>query len=212
MDPNFSKAVDPIFIGVIDLLDRIGYGKAEAPERERAHIKGMIDRAETLLGNKDEWKLAKYALVCWVDAALIDAPWDVDRWWDDHVLEREYFFDRVAFSEFYVRAQKAMQLSSKNALEVYYICVVLGFRGMFADASSAEHAEKLGVSKTLESWARETVASLHLGVGRPPILEQPKKVDGAPPLTGYTNLIITIIFTLTAIAIPLGYYLKEFFE
>lgn len=209
MEPPFAKAVDPVFLGAIELLERVQHTATQPPQQERSKLQGLISRAEAALGNNEEWELAKYAIVSWIDSALIDAPWDGSTWWEDNPLEREYFIERKAFTEFYAKANKAAALPKKNALEVFYICVVLGFRGMYSDASSMQFASELDLPTTLEDWASKTAMTLHLGVGRPPITEQPRPVDGAPPLEGRSSLMMASIFALIALALPLGMLLFE---
>ena len=75
MTPNFAAAVDPIFLHVLGLLERIGQSDAPNPTEERAVINNWIRHAEAQLGQKQDWELAKYALVAWIDDVLIEAPW-----------------------------------------------------------------------------------------------------------------------------------------
>ncbi len=67
MTPNFAQAVDPIFLYVLALLDRISRDTKPKPQEERARIRALIDEAEARLGSGTEWELAKYALVSWID-------------------------------------------------------------------------------------------------------------------------------------------------
>jgi type VI secretion system protein ImpK len=189
MTPRFAEAVDPIFLYVVDLLDRIGASESLDPSAERLQIRSRIDRAESKLGQSPDWELAKYALTAWIDEVLIEAPWEGRRWWEEKSLEFDLFNTRDRFTEFYHRSTKAAELSKKDALEVYYVCVVLGFRGIYRDPSAALLADQLQLPPTLDAWAKKAALAIHLGQGVPPILEAPRPATGAPPLEGKFLLI-----------------------
>jgi len=172
MKTNFSKAVDPVFLHVLELLERIAANESPDPGEERSRIRARLDQAELRLGQVDQWQLAKYALVAWIDEMLIDAPWDGARWWNENPLEFEIFRTAEAFSEFYRQANEALQLPRKDALEVFYICVVLGFRGMYKDPSIAKGAIDVlpfDLPPTLEGWAKRYGAAIQIAQEVPPI-------------------------------------------
>ena len=175
MKTNFSKAVDPVFLHVLELIERIAANESPDPGEERSRIRARLDRAELRLGQVEEWNLAKYAIVAWVDEMLIDAPWDGARWWNENPLQFEIFRSAEAFSEFYRKANEASQLARKDVLEVYYICVVLGFRGMYKDPSAAAgmiEAMNFEMPATLEGWAKRYGAIIHIAQEVPPIEER----------------------------------------
>ena len=72
MTPEFAAAVDRAFLHVLRLLDRIGRGEHPPAAEERLRIRGWLDQAEAQLGGRDDWKLAKYALVAWIDDPVAD--------------------------------------------------------------------------------------------------------------------------------------------
>lgn len=183
MTIQFAQAVDPIFLHVLDLLDRISRGEKPSPQEERMRINALIDQAGALLGGSPEWELAKYALVSWIDEVLLETPWDGVDWWNNNVLEVALFNTRLCNEMFYRRAQEAAALPRRDALEVYYVCVVLGFRGLYRDAALAEMlTQALNLPPDLETWARQTALAIRLGQGRPPLPAPARELRGAPPL------------------------------
>lgn len=204
MTPDFAKAVDNVFLCVLDLLSRIETNEAQVVADERIRIRGTLDQAEALLGQRPEWELSKYAMVAWIDEVLIEAEWPGRRWWVDNVLEVEFFQSREANSTFYVRAIEAGKLPNKNALEVFYVCVMLGFRGLYRDPAGAATAQRLGMPPDLETWVKKTALAIQLGQGRPPIAEAPREGRGAPPLDGKFQLVgmmlvFIVILSMTTI-------------
>ena len=132
MTPAFSKAVDPIFLHMVALLDRIE--KVEPLNAQEVHlaILKLIETAEDSLASqrRAEWELAKYALVAWIDELLVEISWTGQEWWGENVLEQHLFDTREAYERFFSAATEASQMTEKDAFEVFYVCVILGFRGL----------------------------------------------------------------------------------
>lgn len=184
MTPQFSRAVDPIFLLILGLLDRISRQEEVVIFDERLRIRKMVEEAEAIVGLTSDWELAKYALVSWIDEVLVDAPWDGSDWWNNNVLEVELFNTRLANEQFYVRSLQASALPTRDALEVFYVCVVLGFRGLYRDPDAAVLlAEPRGLPLDLDTWARQTALAIRLGQGLPDLEPVPGEGSGAPPLT-----------------------------
>lgn len=208
MSPEFSAAVDPIFLYVLDLIRRISCSENREGEEEMERIRNKFRDAEAQLGETQEWELAKYALSTWIDDILIEAPWVGRNWWENNSLEFGYFKTRDRATEFFVQAKRAQGMAQRNALEVFYVCVVLGFRGHYALPESRFLAEQLGLPGDVESWAQRTSRSIQLGQGRPRMVDAPRVGAGAPPLTGKFALVSAWVTTavLAAFTIVITYY------
>lgn len=204
MSPEFASAVDPIFMYVSSIVDEIEANKNPSAEDVNAKIRGLLDQAENRLGSRPDWDLAKYALVAWVDDLLIEAAWDGSVWWEQNKLEFKIFKTADAFSKFYEQARKATELPQKDALEVFYVCVVLGFRGLYGDPEATAQHELFKVPPSLDEWARRTGMAIQLGQGRPAILEQGRPGPGAPPLEGKYLMISSVICCVLLAAIAAG--------
>lgn len=183
MTPKFARSVDPVFLYVLDLLERLEQGHEPNPSDERLRIIAAIDQADAALGGGRDWDLAKYALVSWIDEMLLDAPWTGRDWWANNVLEVELFNTRLCNEQFFLKAREAATLSNRDALEVFYNCVVLGFRGLYQDpnlAAMLTHAH--GLPEDLSAWTRQAALAIRLGQGRPPLAKAQRELGGAPPL------------------------------
>lgn len=191
MTPSFAAAVDPVFLHVLGLLERISNSELTTPSEERAAINNTLRDAEAQIGQKQDWELAKYALVAWIDDVLIEAPWEGRKWWNENALEVELCNTRDRAATFFTKAKDAANMTRRDALEVFYVCVVLGFRGLYRDqASAAFLADQLGLPPDLEAWAKQAAKSIQLAQGRPPMTEAPRQTDeGAPPLEGKYRLV-----------------------
>lgn len=183
MTPKFAQACDPVMLHILALLERINRDENPAPQDERLRIRALMDQAEALLGAGREWQLAKYGLASWVDEMLVDAPWSGRDWWSNNVLEMELFNSRQCYDQFYVQAKEASTLPQRDALEVFYVCVVLGFRGLYRDPEfSRQTILALGLPEDVTAWAKQAALAVRLGQGRPALVGKQKEIAGAPPL------------------------------
>jgi type IV/VI secretion system ImpK/VasF family protein len=219
MTPQFAKAVDPIFDAALRFFSKIESAQSASSintSDERAKLTIAIDAADKALGrfNKKGWELAKYALCCWIDARLVNSPWKESHWWRSHSLESHYFKTETAKYQFFEKASIAESLAERDALEVFYLTVVLGFRGFYDDPSAIvrEKSRELDLPDSLERWFQKLTRSLDLRQGRPEIPEEPIAVGDNKPLNGRKQILqySSISLLLLAIAILLwAAYLKQ---
>lgn len=213
MTPEFAKAVDPVFLACLQFMTRIENRDRLVAADERAALLHCIDDAEVRLGATPEWQLAKYALCAWIDSLLINADWNGAGWWKDNCLEVRYFGRRDAHEDFFKKSLAAGELGRKDALEVFYLAVVLGFRGFYGD-SDASYAANLARSMRLpgdiESWCRGVARSLQLRQGRPQIPEIVTVGGSAKPLSGRASLISYSMISVLMIAMAVSCYVVLF--
>ena len=213
MTPETARIVDPIFLAVLDFVDRFERGQLSYHETERNRIRKLIDEGDQLLGaNSEVWRLSKYALVSYIDEQFTILPWPGKDAWANNSLEYQYFHaasgeawdTKAAYEQFFVEANRAASLPNKDALEVYVTCVLLGFRGMYGQPVDQTTASRIGVPNTLKDWLRNMsgfgLASSHAGQK---FQSAPERGDGARPLDGKSQLItmgfLGIMFLLVAI-------------
>ena len=210
MQTEFANAVDPIFQAALRLESRIENRDRIVTADERAILIRKIEEAEAKLGLREEWKLSKYAICGWIDSRLIEIPWQESGWWKDNCLEKRFFGTRDAHEDFFKKAIEAGSLPNKNALEVFYLAVVLGFRGFYAnsDASYARQmSQKLRIPDTIEAWCREVVRTLHLRQGRPEIPGIVQTGDSAKPLNGKSHLVLYAMLSTLLVALAISCFI-----
>jgi len=214
MTPRFAKAVDPVFAYVLDLFDRIDRGQQVNPLEEKARIAAHLQTAGTMLSEAEEWaRYAKYALIAWIDSELATVrEWEGRDWWLANSLEIDYHGQGLANHDFYARANEAGRLASKDALEVFYICVVLGFRGFYENANTEDRMriiDSLQLPPDLKTWTKRQAQAIRLQQDRPQISDTSKQADFAPPLDGKQTLLGTAVMfaIIAAVCLPLIYIL-----
>jgi type VI secretion system protein ImpK len=196
MTPQFSAAVDPIFLKVLALMDRVDKNEVTAPDWERQSLETLFREAEGQLTDAAAWNLAKYALASWIDDLLISSPWRGRDWWESNSLEFALFKTRDRATKFYVKAKEAAELPRRDALEVFYLCVILGFRGLYKLGEAEIIAGQLNLPMTLAGWTRNTAAAIQQRQGRPPLREAPQAPSGAPPLENRFHAVSALIATM----------------
>lgn len=208
MTPQFASAVDPIFLVMLDLLDQIGKGSLISPQNERYRISAAIGTAEATLGGGLEWELAKYGLISWIDEMLVETPWVGRDWWSNNVLEVQHFNTRLCNERFYTKAQEAAAQPRRDALEVFYNCVILGFRGLYRDPNLAmDLTSANGLPPDLLSWTRQTAMAIRLGQGRQPLPRPRRDIRGVTPL-GRIDLVVWLCAVATLLlVVDIGYFL-----
>lgn len=96
---------------------------------------GDVDRNAKALGvPADDVTAAKYAFCAAVDEIILRSDYDIREAWETRPLQLRLFGDQLAGEHFFqrledLRAKGAVHL---QALEVFHVCLLLGFEGRFA--------------------------------------------------------------------------------
>jgi len=118
----------------------------------RTHVEQLL---ETARGNArraatpDECEAALFAVVAWLDETVLCAQWDQADRWQNNLLQKIHFNTTRAGVEFFTRLN-SLPLTNRKSREVYYTCLLLGFKGQYALASD-QHALETLTRRTLES-------------------------------------------------------------
>jgi type VI secretion system protein ImpK len=210
MSPQFSSIVDPIFLKVIALMDRVDRNEVNSPDWERQALETAIREAEAQASDAGAWNLAKYALASWIDDLLIASPWRGHDWWESNSLEFALFKSRDRATKFFVKAKEAAELPRRDALEVFYLCVVLGFRGLYNLPEAQIIASQLNLPTTLAGWTKNTAAAVQTRHGRPPLRETPQAPSGAEQLESRYHIVGASVTTviLAVVAAMLAWVTK----
>ena len=76
---------------------------------------------------------AKYALAAFIDEIVLSSVWPGRTTWMGTPLQLQFFGEHLAGENFFKRLNELRQNSIQNieALEVYYVCLQLGFEGTY---------------------------------------------------------------------------------
>jgi type VI secretion system protein ImpK len=203
MRPEIANLVHPVITFGLHLKDRLERGEQLVLETEQAVLKGLLltdveakrwidfggetgqDRAshpegqpvEPGRGRAEYFLGVRYALVCWLDEMFIlDSPWESQ--WNERKLEAALYGTNDRAWRFWVQAVRAEARPGSDALEVFFLCVMLGFSGELRDET-----------EKLQSWISSTQSRILRSQRQPwtypPELDPPINV---PPLHGHERL------------------------
>jgi type VI secretion system protein ImpK len=122
---------------------------------------------------------AQAPLVYWIDEVFsLYSPWSQD--WENKVLEQAFYGTHDRAHLFWDQAREAVRRSDKQAVEVFYLALLLGFRGIYRDQP-----------REIQDWREqfETQIGIHDSLAwkdQPPALPVPK--TDVPELTAKGRL------------------------
>ena len=131
MIPALAQVVQPVLLHGLDLFRRLERGEEPSLDEEQAILVGLlndqpvpdftVDREGRFLG-------VRYALVCWLDELFIlESPWSSQ--WNENKLEARLFGTNDRAFRFWEQAELAASRPTPDALEVFFLTVLLGFSG-----------------------------------------------------------------------------------
>jgi type VI secretion system protein ImpK len=141
MRKETAELVYPIFRHGLRLKERLGRGEKFNMRNEQAELKRLFrfsDGASPGGESADAFLGVRYPLACWLDEIFIvdpDSPWKAE--WRDETIEFSLFRKRDRAHLFWEQVRQAEARADTDALEVFYLCVMLGFRGDLRDNANA---------------------------------------------------------------------------
>jgi type VI secretion system protein ImpK len=220
MNQSFARLVDPILRYMFVVQRRfVGAGVGHPTIDEvRDELLRLFAEARSSSASyessRDYTELAEYALVYWVDEVLLTSEWaHADRWRGDRLLEWELYRENVAGDEFFAKAEAA-RVRSLDALEVFFLCVALGFQGRYAQDEGRRPRRRGGspVHPQLEDWARETYPLVRENLKEFLPRQGADTADDLGPLPGRTLLLrVSVLTALTTLSTLTAWILIQHF-
>jgi type VI secretion system protein ImpK len=133
MHEQLANVVYPVLRQGLRLQERLARGETLDLVQEQAKLRGLLN-AETLGGDGgrstdgEQFLGMRYALVCWLDEIFtLHSSWEAE--WEEHSLEFSLYGARERAYRFWQQVRIAEARRQADALEVYFLCAMLGFRG-----------------------------------------------------------------------------------
>lgn len=133
-DKRLAEIFAPCFTLILQLRATEEFGDAEVLRRR---IKDLLDDAEREAlrtgVSPDNIQMAKFALVAFIDETILSSDWSQKDDWVSTPLQLELYDQYDAGEVFFDRLEQLRQNPKANAeaLEVYYLCMTLGFKGKY---------------------------------------------------------------------------------
>ena len=123
---------------VFDLILRLKAGIIAPSNDLRPKIASLLtdfeNRAERYRFSSKITQVAKFALAAFVDETVLSNNFNLKAEWEKNPLQLEYFGEQLAGDKFFEKlAAMIKQVDvTADAVEIYYVCMLLGFKGRYA--------------------------------------------------------------------------------
>jgi type VI secretion system protein ImpK len=133
-DQRLAEVFAPCFAMIVHLRAQNELGD---PVDLRQRIKDVLERASRDAHQKsidpEHIDAAEFAVIAFLDETILSSSWDRKSDWASRPLQMERY-DRYDAGEVFFERLEAMLSSpagQAEAIEVYYLCMTLGFRGRY---------------------------------------------------------------------------------
>lgn len=140
---RLADAFAPCFALLLKLRSVEKFGD---PARLRDRIRGLLEEARHAARENgispEDIDRARFAVVAFVDETVLKSDWPQKEAWMARSLQFEMYERYDAGEEFFNRLEQLRANPSDNieVLEVYYLCLALGFQGRYQLQNSTETA------------------------------------------------------------------------
>lgn len=123
---------------IFDLILRLKAGIVQPSMELRPKIASMLSdferRAERYRFNHKIIQVSKFALASFVDEIVLTNNFHLKEEWEKYALQLEYFGEQLAGNKFFDKLEAMLKQIevTQDAVEIYYICMLLGFKGRYA--------------------------------------------------------------------------------
>jgi type IV/VI secretion system ImpK/VasF family protein len=149
------------------------------------------------VGSRGGFLGIRYALACWLDEIFIlDSAWRDQ--WNVNSMESTLFKSRERATEFWAQAQRAQTRPTWDALEVYYLCVMLGFRGEMIEKPAELAAWRDGIQSQI-TQAEGRIYTAPAGLTVQPDVHRP--LTGAAKMQKWSMFVVVLVLAFIPLLI-----------
>lgn len=132
MRDELSGPVYAVFTAGLDLRERLErFPELIDFQKEQGNLRELVRKVPNVgeeKGGGERFQGIRYPLVCWLDEIFIlHSQWKSE--WTEASLEMGLYDSRDRAWHFWEQARIGESRVSADALEVFFLCVMLGFRG-----------------------------------------------------------------------------------
>jgi type VI secretion system protein ImpK len=134
---SIAELATEIFVFALGMRDRAGQAEYSAVYPGALRLfEEFESRAKAEKADPDEIAAVKFALAAFVDEVILSAEWPGRDQWGDDPLQLHFFGTYLAGEGFFQKMDelRAQGKARAGALEVFYLCLVLGFKGKYGVA------------------------------------------------------------------------------
>lgn len=133
-DQRLAEVYAPCITLILQLRSAVDFGE---PETLRDRVRDLIARvereAQRLGAPAEDIEQATFAIVAFLDETILSSDWPYRDQWIARPLQLEMYDRYDAGEAFFTRLQTLLDQPARSGevLEVYYLCMALGFKGQY---------------------------------------------------------------------------------
>ncbi len=131
---DVSALCTDLFLIIIRMREAEDLGDPAGLRKLITYYIGLFEKNGKTRGmDEDSIVEAKYAMVALMDETVLSVPGACRDYWISRPMQLDYFGDNLAGQEFFDKLQKMLVQpeNKKHVLEVYFLCLSLGFEGKY---------------------------------------------------------------------------------
>lgn len=99
----------------------------------------------TLGYRREHYEQARFAVIAYIDEALLSCNWQEAKLWNVNQLQKSYYDTAKAGEEFFSRLSELTLIdpADRDVREVYYYCLALGFSGRYFSATERSKLDSM---------------------------------------------------------------------
>jgi type VI secretion system protein ImpK len=157
-----NDAVRPCLVEIAALTQR---ERMPPPDVTFEHTRRLLARAranlEALALPPEDVHDIHYALVAYIDEVMQLHGGPLEAFWQAHLLQLEHYGETTAGEGFFLRLEELKHSGRLPVLRVYYLCLLLGFHGIYAHHGELERENLIdSVRQALGEHERQLPAEI----------------------------------------------------
>jgi type VI secretion system protein ImpK len=134
MNEQLYHACAPVLVQAVQLTAGAPLpSSSELRQRLMGLLERMVSEGRRAGVSDADLAEARYALVAFIDEQVMRSDWQGRAEWMSHPLQLELYRENTAGENFFVRLRSLLRGGNRAvAVEVYYLCLALGFSGAYA--------------------------------------------------------------------------------
>lgn len=133
-DQRLAETFAPCFTLILKLRAGNEFGDPDTLRRRTKELLDDAEREALRTGvSPEQIRTAKFALVAFIDETVLSSDWSQKETWASTPLQLELYDQYDAGEVFFDRLEQLRENPKANAeaLEIYYLCMTLGFKGKY---------------------------------------------------------------------------------
>jgi type VI secretion system protein ImpK len=118
-------------------------------EQIQADVLRLLSDSQTSMSRgslpPEDYDLARFAIIAWVDDTIMNSQWSHRDRWKRELLQRDYYQTTDAGEIFFKRLNQ-VGLHQRDAREIYYLCLAMGFKGQYCHDGDEFLLDQLKIS------------------------------------------------------------------